>query len=118
MKLRNLIHILIGIVCIGLLPKAQAISPAPDGGYPASSFRVELDAVNAVQQTGCNVTAPSQQTSGAKSSAEDQNSGPAYPAISLPKGGGVHRTDQTVGPLSLTRGNCSPTWRSHVPYHQ
>jgi hypothetical protein len=34
MKLQNLIHILIGIVCIGLLPKAQAVVPAPDGGYP------------------------------------------------------------------------------------
>jgi hypothetical protein len=34
MKLQNLIHILIGIVCIGLLPGAQVLSPAPDGGYP------------------------------------------------------------------------------------
>ena len=33
MKLRNLIHILIGIVCIGLLPNGQAVSPPPDGGY-------------------------------------------------------------------------------------
>jgi Chaperone of endosialidase len=33
MKRQNLIHILIGIVCIGLLPKTQAVSPAPDGGY-------------------------------------------------------------------------------------
>jgi hypothetical protein len=29
MKLQNLIHILIGIVCIGLLPGAQAVVPAP-----------------------------------------------------------------------------------------
>jgi hypothetical protein len=34
MKLQNLIHILMGIVCIGLLPRAQAVVPAPDGGYP------------------------------------------------------------------------------------
>jgi Chaperone of endosialidase len=34
MKLQNLIHILIGIVCIGLLPNAQGVVPAPDGGYP------------------------------------------------------------------------------------
>jgi hypothetical protein len=33
MKLQNLIHILIGIVCIGLLPNAQAVVPAPDGSY-------------------------------------------------------------------------------------
>ena len=34
MKLQNLIHILIGILCIGLLPRAQAVVPPPDGGYP------------------------------------------------------------------------------------
>ena len=34
MKLQSLIHILIGIVCIGLLPNARAVVPAPDGGYP------------------------------------------------------------------------------------
>jgi trimeric autotransporter adhesin len=33
MKLENLIPILIGTVCIALLPKAQAVSPPPDGGY-------------------------------------------------------------------------------------
>ena len=35
MKLQNLIHIVIGIVCIGLLPGAQAVVPAPDGGNTA-----------------------------------------------------------------------------------
>jgi hypothetical protein len=34
MKLQNLIHILMGIVCIGLLPQGQAVAPPPDGGYP------------------------------------------------------------------------------------
>jgi hypothetical protein len=34
MKLQNLTHILMGILCIGLLPRAQAVVPAPDGGYP------------------------------------------------------------------------------------
>jgi hypothetical protein len=37
MKLENLIPILIGTVCIGLLPKAQAVSPPPDGGYPGGN---------------------------------------------------------------------------------
>ena len=37
MKLQNLIHILIGIVCIGLLPRMQAVVPAPDGGYPGGN---------------------------------------------------------------------------------
>jgi hypothetical protein len=34
MKPQNLTHILIGIVCIGLLPQTQAVSPTPDGCYP------------------------------------------------------------------------------------
>jgi Chaperone of endosialidase len=34
MKLQNLIHILSWIACIGLLPKALAVVPPPDGGYP------------------------------------------------------------------------------------
>jgi Chaperone of endosialidase len=34
MKLQNLTHILIGILCIGLLPRAEAVIPPPDGGYP------------------------------------------------------------------------------------
>jgi hypothetical protein len=34
MKIQNLIHILMGIVCIGLLPTTRAVSPPPDGGYP------------------------------------------------------------------------------------
>jgi trimeric autotransporter adhesin len=34
MKLQNLTHILMGIICIALLPRAQAVVPPPDGGYP------------------------------------------------------------------------------------
>ena len=34
MKLQNLTHMLIGILCIGLLPTVQAVVPPPDGGYP------------------------------------------------------------------------------------
>jgi Chaperone of endosialidase len=34
MKSQNLIHILIGAVCFGLLPSAHAVFPVPDGGYP------------------------------------------------------------------------------------
>jgi hypothetical protein len=37
MKVQNLIHILIGIVCIDFLPRAQAVVPAPDGGYPGGN---------------------------------------------------------------------------------
>src|SRR5437879_8525748 len=41
MKTRNTITtfraILIGLACFALLPKAQAVSPAPDGGYPGGN---------------------------------------------------------------------------------
>jgi uncharacterized coiled-coil protein SlyX len=37
MKLQNLSNILIAIVCIGLFPNAQAVVPAPDGGYPGGN---------------------------------------------------------------------------------
>jgi len=48
-------------------------------------------AVNAVQQTGCHVIAPSQPTSDAKRSAAGQSSAPAPPAISFQMGGGAIR---------------------------
>jgi trimeric autotransporter adhesin len=34
MKLQNSIHILLAIVCIGLMPGLQAVTPPPPGGYP------------------------------------------------------------------------------------
>ena len=37
MKLQNLIHIVIGIVCSGLLPGTQGVVPPPDGGYPGGN---------------------------------------------------------------------------------
>jgi hypothetical protein len=37
MKRQNVIHILIGIICIGFLPRAQAVIPSPDGGYPGGN---------------------------------------------------------------------------------
>ena len=37
MKLQNVIHSPIIIVCLGLLPELQAVVPAPDGGYPGGN---------------------------------------------------------------------------------
>src|SRR5438477_1962970 len=37
MKVQNVIQISIVIVCLGLLPKVQAVVPAPDGGYPGGN---------------------------------------------------------------------------------
>jgi len=37
MKVQNLIHVLIVAVCIGLLPRALAVVPAPEGGYPGGN---------------------------------------------------------------------------------
>ncbi len=54
MKLQNLIHILIGIVCIGLLPKAQAVSPAPDGDYPGGNTAEGQNALFSLTTGGYN----------------------------------------------------------------
>jgi hypothetical protein len=45
MKLQNLIHIVIGIVCVGLVPRADAVVPAPDGGYPGGNTAVGQNAL-------------------------------------------------------------------------
>jgi hypothetical protein len=37
MKPQNVIQISLLIVCLGLLPKLQAVVPAPDGGYPGGN---------------------------------------------------------------------------------
>ncbi len=37
MKVQNPIHILIGIVCIGFLPRAQAVVPCTGWGYPGGN---------------------------------------------------------------------------------
>ena len=45
MKLQNLIHIVIGIVCVGLLANAEAVNPPPDGGYPEANTAEGQDAL-------------------------------------------------------------------------
>ena len=54
MKLQNLIDILIGIVCIGLFPNAQALSPAPDGGYPGGNTAEGQNALLSLTTGGYN----------------------------------------------------------------
>jgi hypothetical protein len=49
MKLQNLIHIPILIICFGLLPNARAVSPSPDGCYPAFTT---AEGCNALQFLG------------------------------------------------------------------
>src|SRR6266853_1833850 len=39
------ITILLTLACFGLLPKAQAVSPAPDGGYPGGNTAEGDDAL-------------------------------------------------------------------------
>src|SRR6476646_4596789 len=48
MKLQNLIHIVVGSVCIGLLPEARAVTPAPDGGYAAFTTAETNQALNSL----------------------------------------------------------------------
>src|SRR4051812_33792348 len=46
MKVQNLVHILIGIVCLAAVgPNAQAVSPPPDGGYPGANTAEGLNAL-------------------------------------------------------------------------
>jgi trimeric autotransporter adhesin len=54
MKLQNLIHILMGIVCIGLLPRAHAVVPAPDGGYPGGNTAEGQNALFSLTSGGFN----------------------------------------------------------------
>jgi hypothetical protein len=54
MKLQNIIHILIGIVCLGLLPNTQALSPAPDGGYPGANTAEGQNALFSLTTGGFN----------------------------------------------------------------
>ena len=54
MKLQNLIQIVIGIVCIGLLPGAQAVVRSPDGGYPGGNTAEEQDALLSLTTGGIN----------------------------------------------------------------
>ncbi len=54
MKLQNLIHIVIGIACIGLLPNTQALSPAPDGGYPGGNTAEGQNALFSLTTGGFN----------------------------------------------------------------
>ena len=54
MKLQNIIHILIGIVCIALFPNAQAVVPAPDGGYPGGNTAEGQSALLSLTSGGFN----------------------------------------------------------------
>src|SRR5947208_6353555 len=54
MRLQHLIPILIGIVCIGLFPKAQAVVPAPDGGYPGGNTAEGQNALFSLSSGGYN----------------------------------------------------------------
>jgi Chaperone of endosialidase len=54
MKLQNLTHILITLVCMGLLPQAQAVTPAPDGGYPGGNTAEGASALLSLTTGGYN----------------------------------------------------------------
>ena len=54
MKPQNLIHMLIGIVCIGLLTAAKAVVPPPDGGYPGGNTAEGQNALLSLTTGGFN----------------------------------------------------------------
>src|SRR6478609_5711901 len=43
--MKNTVTVLIALVCLTLLPKAQAVSPPPDGGYPGGNTAEGLNAL-------------------------------------------------------------------------
>jgi len=54
MKLQNVIQISILIVSLGLLPKLQAVVPAPDGGYPGDNTAEAQNALLSLTTGGFN----------------------------------------------------------------
>src|SRR6266705_1672680 len=54
MKLQNVIQISILIVCLGLLPRAHAVVPAPDGGYPGGNTAEGQNALLSLTTGGFN----------------------------------------------------------------
>jgi hypothetical protein len=54
MKLQNVIQISILIVCVGLLPRARAVVPAPDGGYPGGNTAEGQNALLSLTTGGFN----------------------------------------------------------------
>jgi hypothetical protein len=57
MRLQNVIHIPIMIVCLGLMPKLQAVVPAPDGGYPNGNTAEGQSALLSLTSGGFNTAA-------------------------------------------------------------
>jgi trimeric autotransporter adhesin len=54
MKLQQLTYILIGIVCIGFLPKADSVVPPPDGGYSSGNTAEGQNALFSLTSGGYN----------------------------------------------------------------
>ena len=92
MKLQNLIHIVIGIVCIGLLPGAKALSPAPIDSRPPLF-----------------VPTPSPFAVGA---ATHETWADSQAALQFPDASEVAAKIETVSPAPATRSSFMASWET------
>ena len=107
MKLQNLIHIVIGIVCIGLLPGAKALSPAPDGGYPGGNTAVVASDISFSGQN--RVPTPSPFAVGA---ATHETWADSQAALQFPNASEVAAEIETVSSAPATRSSFMASWET------
>ena len=107
MKLQNLIHIVIGIVCIGLLPGAKALSPAPDGGYPGGNTAVVASDISFSGQN--RVPTPSPFAVGA---ATHETWADSQAALQFPDASEVAAEIETVSSATATRSSFMASWET------
>jgi hypothetical protein len=97
MKLQKLIYIVIGIVCIGLLPGAHAVNPPSDEGYPEGN--------TAEGQNRVPSSSPFQVGAATHETRADAQAAPQFPNASE-----NNAESETVSSARPTRSSFMATW--------